>query len=70
MKFNRPCLFLIFIMCLFVSFTWSQEKTLLGFNDKQSEQQLNLEKKFDSFLQAENLRTWMQRLAARPQHIG
>jgi N-acetylated-alpha-linked acidic dipeptidase len=46
------------------------EKPLLGFSDKQAAGQLGLEKQFDAFLKTENLRNWMQQLAARPHHVG
>src|SRR5262245_44012623 len=46
----------------------STDKSLLGF--KQGEDQLALESKFDSYLKAENLRTWMEHLSARPHHTS
>lgn len=46
----------------------STDKPLLGF--KQTQDQLALESKFDSYLKAENLRTWMQHLSARPHHTS
>src|SRR5262245_55338785 len=46
----------------------STEKSLLGF--KQTQDQLALESKFDSHLKAENLRTWMEHLSARPHHTS
>jgi N-acetylated-alpha-linked acidic dipeptidase len=46
----------------------STDKPLLGF--KQSQDQLALESKFDSYLKAENLRNWMEHLSARPHHTG
>lgn len=36
----------------------------------QSPSQAALESRFDSFLNPENQRTWMRRLAARPHHLG
>lgn len=46
----------------------STDKSLLGF--KQPEDQFALESKFDSYLKAENLRTWMEHLSARPHHTS
>jgi len=46
----------------------STDKSLLGF--KQTQDQLALESKFDSYLKAENLRTWMEHLSARPHHTS
>src|SRR4029077_8412925 len=43
---------------------------MLGFNEQQSSDERALEAKFDSFLKAENLRTWMEHLTARPHHVG
>jgi N-acetylated-alpha-linked acidic dipeptidase len=48
----------------------STDKPLLGFSEKQAADQFALESKFDSQLKAENLRTWMQRMSARPHHTG
>jgi N-acetylated-alpha-linked acidic dipeptidase len=44
--------------------------TLSGFTLARRAPQLDLEKRFDSELKAENLRAWMHRLAARPHHLG
>ena len=48
----------------------AQDKPLLGFSDEQAADQLQLEARFDSHLQRDNLRDWMERLAARPHHAG
>ena len=37
---------------------------------KSAEAQQKLEQQFDAKLTADNLRTWMQRLSARPHHLG
>jgi len=44
--------------------------TLSGFAPARRAAQLDLEKRFDAELKAENLRAWMHRLAARPHHLG
>lgn len=48
----------------------AQEKTPMGFDKTTGQQQLQLEKLFDAQLKADNMRTWMQRLSARPHHVG
>ena len=45
-------------------------KPLLGFSDARAAEQRALEARFDSYLKAANLREWMQRLSARPHHVG
>lgn len=44
--------------------------TLLGFGPEHSMTQRALEARFDAVLSADNLRTWMKRLSARPHHLG
>ena len=44
--------------------------TLSGFAPSRRAAHLDLEKRFDGELKAENLRAWMHRLAARPHHLG
>jgi N-acetylated-alpha-linked acidic dipeptidase len=46
------------------------KKTLLGFTTSGSDKQRALEAQFDGTLSADNLRTWMKRLSARPHHVG
>lgn len=46
------------------------ERPLMGFDARSSAVQRELESKFDAGLKAENLRTWMKRLSARPHHLG
>lgn len=41
---------------------------ILGFRDPAKEHAL--ERRFDELLRRENLRSWMQRLTARPHHVG
>src|SRR5262245_8262710 len=43
---------------------------LLGFSDARAAEQRTLEARFDSYLNAANLREWMQRLTAHPHHVG
>src|SRR5437773_3231928 len=44
--------------------------TILGFDREGSERERSLEKQLDSLLKKDNLREWMQRLSARPHHLG
>ena len=43
---------------------------LLGFSDERATEQRGVEARFDATLDRENLRLWMQRLSARPHHVG
>lgn len=43
---------------------------MLGFTADGAEQQLNLEKRFDSLLSASEMRTWLKRLSSEPNHVG
>jgi N-acetylated-alpha-linked acidic dipeptidase len=51
-------------------FAQTTPQKILGFSGSSSEKQRELESKFDSFLNSENLRNWMKRLSARPHHVG
>ncbi|MEO8074253.1 MAG: M28 family metallopeptidase, partial [Acidobacteriota bacterium] len=67
--------FLRFFTVFLLSFsvfaqTMPNDKVLMGFSAENSAKQKALEAKFDSYLKAENLRTWMKRLSARPHHVG
>ena len=44
--------------------------TFLGFGDKARSEEKQLEDRFDSFLDATNLRKWMKRLTAHLHHVG
>jgi N-acetylated-alpha-linked acidic dipeptidase len=44
--------------------------TFLGFTAEGTAAQKALESRFDAGLNPDNLRTWMKRLSARPQHLG
>lgn len=43
---------------------------MLGFDDEQAEAQRELEARFESHLNPENLRTWMKKMTERPHHVG
>src|SRR2546425_4811916 len=43
---------------------------ITGFSPERQAQQRQLESKFDSLMNRDNLRQWMKRLSARPHHVG
>ena len=45
-------------------------KPLVGFTARRASAQLDLEQRYDQLLNADNLRTWMQRMTVRPHHLG
>ncbi|MEQ8687137.1 MAG: transferrin receptor-like dimerization domain-containing protein [Imperialibacter sp.] len=47
---------------------FAQDKAIMGFKDPATE--LELEKKFDQQLKAENLDQWLKRMSSRPHHVG
>jgi N-acetylated-alpha-linked acidic dipeptidase len=57
------------VIWLFISNT-SFAEDLLGFDKSGSGSQSKLESQFDTHLEPEQLRTWMQHLSARPNHLG
>ena len=50
--------------------TIPSEKVLIGFSTDGTKAQRQLESKFDSYPNADNLRAWLKRLSARPHHVG
>ena len=46
------------------------DNILSGFTKENSQQQLELEKKFDSFLSADHLRARMKRMSSQPNQLG
>ena len=47
-----------------------ESQPLSGFSRTGTEEQRQVESKFDGYLQAGNLRAWMKKLSARPHHLG
>jgi len=43
---------------------------MVGFTQESANAERNAEEKFDSYLKASNLDSWMKRLAGRPHHLG
>jgi len=64
--------FVLLSFTLFPASLLAQQSSspLMGFSPKGATKQQQLEKQFDSYLQANDLDKWMQRLAARPHHVG
>src|SRR5256712_9211840 len=48
----------------------TSDKTIFGFTASSAAKERALEAQFDSKLSRDNLRNWMQRLSARPHHLG
>jgi len=48
----------------------ASESALLGFTSKSSTTELALEAQFDSGLNASEMRAWLERMAAEPNHVG
>ena len=46
------------------------QSDMLGFTAERAAVQLELESDFDQLLSDENLRVWMKRMTAKPQHVG
>lgn len=47
-----------------------QSQTISGFSKGDASSHITTEKQFDGYLQAGNLRVWMEKLSARPHHLG
>jgi N-acetylated-alpha-linked acidic dipeptidase len=66
---------LTIILCFFSSVaaqdtSVGQQSPLLGFDRDGTARERSLERQFDSFINKDDLRTWMKRLTARPHHLG
>ena len=58
------------LICQLISIAVAQDAGMMGFSAAGSKSQRSLEEKFDKTLSAENLRSWLRRLSARPHHLG
>src|SRR5712692_2032097 len=64
---------LVFLIIAFTAALYAQntnDKPILGFTAANAAKEHALEAQFDSKLNRDNLRNWMQRLSARPHHLG
>ncbi len=60
-----------FTLLMFFSISLvNAQDPIIGFTPENSKEEYDLEAKFDNKLSAENLDTWMQRLAAKPHYVG
>jgi N-acetylated-alpha-linked acidic dipeptidase len=63
--------FILLSCCfLFSPYLSNQTSSSPGLGPKLSDDEIQIEKRLDEILRAENIREWMRRLAARPQHLG
>jgi N-acetylated-alpha-linked acidic dipeptidase len=70
MRLHRIVIIFSALVAIAASPDPAPDKPLLGFTADQTTAQRELEAKFDSFLNADNLRNWMKRLTAHPHHVG
>src|SRR6185503_21252437 len=55
---------------LLASMTWSQTKSLEGFNEAAAKDEMTREEQFDSYLKASDVDSFMKTLSAHPHHVG
>lgn len=60
----------LFAFLVVTTTAFAQEKPIYGFTPTDAAKEQALEAKFDGYMNAADLRAWMDRLAARPHHIG
>ncbi|MDJ0840914.1 MAG: transferrin receptor-like dimerization domain-containing protein [Acidobacteriota bacterium] len=60
----------IFLALIFMVAVTASAGDLIGFSEKASETQQQLEKKFDTYLDANMMLGWMEYLTRRPHHAG
>jgi N-acetylated-alpha-linked acidic dipeptidase len=63
-------LLLLFLVTLFMQFSFAQSKQITGFYQKNTDKELNLEASFDKNLSKENIGKTIQKLSAVPHHLG
>ncbi len=68
-SFLRTALLVLLSLSL-LSQPFAQSSAMLGFTSDNARVQSALEARFDSFLNADNLREWMKRMSAQPHHLG
>jgi N-acetylated-alpha-linked acidic dipeptidase len=65
------CKYIITLLLLFITqYSFTQTKTIIGFNEKNSEAQLSLESSFDKNLSTKSIEENMKKLSAKPHHLG
>ena len=48
----------------------AQETAMVGFKEASAQAQRDLEERYDSHLNVDNLRRWMKQMTGRPHHAG
>ena len=61
---------IIFLMLFYYQSSFAQNKKIIGFNEKTTEEQISLESQFDKNLSAENIGETMKKLSAVPHHLS
>jgi len=61
---------IIFLLLFISQFSFAQTKTIIGFNEKNSEAQLSLESSFDKNLSTKSIEENMKLLSSKPHHIS
>lgn len=62
--------FLFIYALLLLSCNVSFSQSLLGFDAKSVQKQLDLETEFDARINAKNLQEWLKRMSAKPHYVG
>src|SRR5438132_5687450 len=68
MKHSLALVTIVFAATLYAQST--NDKPILGFTSANAAKEHALEAQFDAKMNRDDLRTWMQRLSARPHHLG
>src|SRR5438132_14349765 len=68
MKHSLALVTIVFAATLYAQST--NDKPILGFTSANAAKEHALEAQFDAKLNRDDLRNWMQRLSARPHHLG
>lgn len=58
------------VVLLLIFHVKGQSQTISGFSKGEALAHITTEKQFDGYLKADNLRVWMEKLSARPHHLG
>jgi N-acetylated-alpha-linked acidic dipeptidase len=66
----RKKLFLVTSMAMVTLIIQAQTKSILGFTEASSKQQIASEQKFDSYLSSKNVDQYLKEMSARPHHVG
>lgn len=70
MRLRHRFLAYLSVLACFLSVTDAVAEPVFGFTPEHGERELALETRYEDMLQADNLRSWMQRMTVRPHHAG